>query len=47
MTCTKIAKKTLIKITLFSYASNKEHGPSTGGDWDAVEMNDHINILET
>ncbi len=41
-----------IDLTLFSDASNKgwgghiENGASTGGDWSATEMKDHINVLE-
>ncbi|MCP3929301.1 MAG: hypothetical protein GY705_09400 [Bacteroidetes bacterium] len=50
--CTKYIIPPDIDLTIFSDASNKgwgghiENGASTGGDWSAVEMLDHINILE-
>ncbi len=49
---TKFVKIPKVDLVLFSDASNHgwgghiENGASTGGDWSAVEMKDHINILE-
>ncbi len=48
----KFVKVPKVDLTLFSDASNKgwgghiENGASTGGDWSAIEMKSHINILE-